>query len=100
MNQYAFLACNIPRTLLILTYARAGAAARRAVGMRLANTGPTYESVVDLSIARHVHDTQHTPVGSARFDLVDCCLYVLYIGLTCLSACLPQRHVGASYVVS
>lgn len=48
MNQYAFLACNIPRALLILR-ARAGTAAaiaaaaaavattRRAAGMRLAN---------------------------------------------------------------
>lgn len=64
MNQYAFLACNIPRTLLILTYARAGAAARRAVGMRLANNGPTYESI-SRSPAYTMHDT-HARLGTAR----------------------------------
>jgi len=57
MNQYAFLACITPRTILIQR-ARAGTPApaaaatatavatiRRAAGMRLANNGPTYESI-------------------------------------------------------
>lgn len=62
---------------------------RNAIGQQRADIR------VDLPIAG-VHDTHARLL--ARLDLArsPCCPYAC----ACLSTCLPQRHVGASYVVS